>query len=60
MLSPTGCLDEDTVIDVLVNNINKKITLKELEYLINVEKINNVKIDSPTGYGNITDTYRKN
>lgn len=41
----------------MVNSNTSKITLKELEYLIKQNQ--SVKINTPTGYELITDTYRK-
>lgn len=72
LLSPTGCLDPNTVIEVYLddeglnfihdqrnNEQHEKanITLQELEQLISNN--HKVKIETPTGPELITDTYRK-
>lgn len=35
------------------------VSLEELDYLVNKNQINNMRIDTPTGYEIISDTYRK-
>lgn len=57
LLSPTSCLDPNTIIDVELNDIPKRISLLELDELIKSNQY--PKINTPTGMELITDTYRK-
>jgi superfamily II DNA or RNA helicase len=56
-VSPTSCLDPNTEIEVLFDNTKKSITLLELDSL--VKNGVNPKINTPSGYEKITETYRK-
>lgn len=58
ILSPTGCMDENTEIEVELSEEIIKITLSELERLVSAGYT--PKISTPSGYEKITDTYRKN
>lgn len=57
ILSPTGCLDENTIIEVLLDNQIISISLKELERIVSQGLT--PKILTCSGYEKITNTYRK-
>ena len=58
LISPTSCMDPETEIEVeLETSYKTKITLSQLEKLTAAGY--SAKINTPTGFEQITDTYRK-
>ena len=58
LLSPTSCLDPNTIIEVELDGKLESMTLNELR--LYVEDGADIKIGTPSGYEKITDVYRKN
>ena len=57
LISPTSCLDPETIIEVELDNEHHSISLSNLESLVKNDKL--PKINTPSGFERITDTYRK-